>query len=76
MYNLISGNNYRKSIDVDLLAHCILQYTDHAPPFYPSEFQVLADSILSLIDFSQNQITAVNCKFVYSYLAFVFLFYI
>ena len=53
-----------KSIDVDLR------------PFYPSEFQVLADSILSLIDFSQNQITAVNCKFVYSYLAFVFMYYI
>ena len=44
MYNLISGNNYRKCIDVDLLAHCILKYTDNVPPFYPSEFQVLADT--------------------------------
>ena len=38
--------------------------------FYPSEFQVLADYILSLIDFLQDQITAVNCRFVYSYLVF------
>ena len=73
MNTLISGNNYRKSIDVDLLAHCIVKYTDDVPPFYPREFQVLADNIMSLINFSQDQITPVNCKFLYCYLAFVFL---
>ena len=61
-----------KSIDVHL-AHCIQKYTDDMPPFYPSEFQVLADYNSSLIDFSQDQITAINFRFVYSYLAFVFL---
>eukprot|EP00731_Ephydatia_muelleri_P030947 Em0022g461a len=70
--HLGTGNNYRKSIDVDLLAHCIVKYTDDVPSFYPREFQVLADNIMSLINFSQDQITPVNCKFLYCYLAFVF----
>ena len=59
------GEDYRQNIDPGLLAHCMLRCAHNAAPFYPPEFQVLADHILSDLFLTQRQITVHNCKAVY-----------
>eukprot|EP00731_Ephydatia_muelleri_P013068 Em0007g378a len=70
VYNLYSfmGEDYRQSIDPGLLAHCMVHCAHNAPPFYPPEFQVLADNLLSDLFLTQGQITVHNCKAVYLYM--------
>ena len=36
--------------------------------FYPSSFKALADSTLQLINMVQDDITVINCRFVYCFL--------
>ncbi|KAL5494029.1 hypothetical protein EMCRGX_G015298 [Ephydatia muelleri] len=72
VYNLYSfmGEDYRQSIDPGLLAHCMVHCAHNAPPFYPPEFQVLADNLLSDLFLTQGQITVHNCKAVYLYMVY------
>ena len=64
------GEDYRQSIDPGLLAHCMVHCAHNAPPFYPPEFQVLADNLLSDLFLTQGQITVHNCKAVYLYMVY------
>ena len=64
------GEDYRQNIDPGLLAHCMLHCTHNAAPFYPPEFQVLADHILFDLFLTQRQITVHNCKVVYLYIVY------
>ena len=65
---LCLGEDYRQSIDPDVLAYCMLHCAHNAPPFYPAAFQALADHLLSDLFFTQGQITVHNCKVVYCYM--------
>ena len=65
------GGDYRQSVDPSLLAYCLVNCVNQPPAFYPGEFKVLADNLLSRLHMNQNEVTAENCELVYSYLLYM-----
>ena len=66
--------DYRHSLDPHKWAHCLVNYSSEAPPFYPPEFTTAADAIL-LRDYNINRqdISLTNAKVIYEHLCSIFL---
>ena len=67
---LFTGGDYIQDIDVNQLAYCMVHCVSQPPPFYPYEFKLLADQVLSYLNITRDEITAENCKVVYCFCAY------
>ena len=70
---LLTVDDYKQDVDPELLAYCMVTHGYTAPAFYPAEFGALADHLLSTFQFTQDDITAINCKSIYCTLLYLFL---
>ena len=67
MFTLFIGGDYIQDIDVNHLAYCMVHCVSQPPLFYPDEFKLLADHVLSYLNIAQDDITADSCKVVYCF---------
>ena len=47
---LFTGGDYIQDIDVNQLAYCMVHCVSQPPPFFPYEFKLLADQVLSYLN--------------------------
>ena len=61
----------KKPVDVQELAYCLATQTRRDPPLCPPEFETLMSTRLlpDILRLSKEDITNLNCKEVYCYLA-------
>ena len=71
MNELLGATSFRKALNFDVWAHCYLKVAHHPDPFFPPEFENVADVILLKINLSRDDITYANASAIYQYLVSV-----
>ena len=64
----IGTRSYKQSLDFEVWAYCFLEYAQNAPPFYPEEFRIAAESILNELHITRQDITFDVAKPLYLHL--------